>query len=439
MKALLLTGAMLAFAAPAQAATLVNSNGTLTYTGTAAVNDISLYGTDTVTVGRGYSDADPIAVSGCSRVEDGLTTERYACAGVTTVAVDTGAGDDRIDLATKLVQTVAAGPGDDTIWAGRGTIGGGSGIDVVRVYPGDHATPLSFSLDGTANDGAAAANILPDVEDLTIEEPISFSGTPGSYGPNVVIGSDAANELTGGNGADTITGGGGSDTLSGSHGDDVIDARDGVADRVSCGPGADTVLADSIDQVGEDCESVQVTAVAPFTDKPPTADWKSPAATLAPNAPATLEVTAGDDFGVASVRFLDDDRTLCTVTAPPYTCKYEPRLQDIGPNLLVVVATDSVGQTTTISRLATVSKFTPTAVTVKTQRRGGRSVVSGKVTLPAGARCGGTVTVSAKGVPSRTIKLSARCTYRVTIATRSAARFKARFDGTKTLAAKRSA
>jgi hypothetical protein len=357
---------------------------------------------------------------------------------VTTIAVDTGAGDDRIDLRTQAVQSVAAGPGDDRIWAGRGTIGGGPGIDVVRAYPGQHASPVSFSLDGAANDGTTGANILADVEDLAIEEPITFSGPQASYGPNVLVGSDAANELTGGYAADAITGGAGADTLNGLSGDDTIHARDGVADRVVCGGGTDTALVDSIDLVGESCEAVQATPVAPFADQAPTLAWKDPAAKLAPDAPATLEVPAADDLGVASVQFLDDERSLCTVTAPPYTCRYQPRLQDIGPNLLVAVVTDLVGQTTTVSRLATVTKFSPEAVTVKAQRRGTRYVVTGKVTLPAGARCGGTVTVSAKGVRSRTVALSKACTYQVTIATRVKARFVARFDGTKTVAAKRS-
>ena len=70
-------------------------------------------------------------------------------------------------------------------------------------------------------------------------------------------------ELSGGEGNDALHGGAGDDVLSGDQGADVIDggpggdriaARDGAGDDVSCGDGADTVEADTLDSVALDCE-----------------------------------------------------------------------------------------------------------------------------------------------------------------------------------------
>ncbi len=49
--------------------------------------------------------------------------------------------------------------------------------------------------------------------------------------------------------------------LHGGDGDDIVNARDGVADRVDCGAGVDTVVADASDSV-VNCESVQLPPVA---------------------------------------------------------------------------------------------------------------------------------------------------------------------------------
>jgi hypothetical protein len=44
--------------------------------------------------------------------------------------------------------------------------------------------------------------------------------------------------------------------VSTKEGNDVIDVHDGLATSVSCGPGADSVTADSSDDVASDCEQV---------------------------------------------------------------------------------------------------------------------------------------------------------------------------------------
>src|SRR4051812_5527614 len=62
--------------------------------------------------------------------------------------------------------------------------------------------------------------------------------------------------VTTGAGADTLDGGDGADTLSAGAGDDSIQARDGAADRIVCGGGSDSGLADATDTMAADCESV---------------------------------------------------------------------------------------------------------------------------------------------------------------------------------------
>ena len=77
--------------------------------------------------------------------------------------------------------------------------------------------------------------------------------------------------VDGGDGDDQITGGTGDDTLLGGAGADTIDARDGIAESVDCGAGADLVQADEGDAV-LNCETVDRPAVPagdPLVQPPP--------------------------------------------------------------------------------------------------------------------------------------------------------------------------
>jgi Ca2+-binding RTX toxin-like protein len=76
----------------------------------------------------------------------------------------------------------------------------------------------------------------------------------GSAGPETVTGSSAGDRISAGAGDDHVRGLKGSDCLDGEAGDDVVDARDGEADSVDCGPGRDTALVDAVDRT-IDCET----------------------------------------------------------------------------------------------------------------------------------------------------------------------------------------
>ena len=76
-------------------------------------------------------------------------------------------------------------------------------------------------------------------------------------------GDDGDDVLAGGAGADVAIGGPGLDEVSGDAGDDDIRVRDGIQDVVRCGDGDDKVDADTLDEVGADCEAVQRTPTPP--------------------------------------------------------------------------------------------------------------------------------------------------------------------------------
>lgn len=67
-----------------------------------------------------------------------------------------------------------------------------------------------------------------------------------------------AGTILGTQGNDYVNGGQSADTLTGGAGDDILRGRgDGnTADQISCGDGADTVIADRNDVVTADCETV---------------------------------------------------------------------------------------------------------------------------------------------------------------------------------------
>ena len=75
-------------------------------------------------------------------------------------------------------------------------------------------------------------------------------------GNNTLIARGGADTLIGGSGTTAMTGGTGHATYKGGSGTDTINARNGVAENITCGAGADTVTADDNDSAAADCESV---------------------------------------------------------------------------------------------------------------------------------------------------------------------------------------
>lgn len=86
--------------------------------------------------------------------------------------------------------------------------------------------------------------------DNSVTVPMDVAGGPGNDDLQTGSGRDV---LAGGDGIDTLDGGPGVDEFFGEGGDDTINARDGNAERISCGAGTDTANNDFTDIIAE-CE-----------------------------------------------------------------------------------------------------------------------------------------------------------------------------------------
>jgi hypothetical protein len=103
----------------------------------------------------------------------------------------------------------------------------------------------------------------------------------------------------GGNGNDRIATGAAADTIDGAAGADVFLARDGTADSVTCGTGADSGQVDAADTLSADCETA-VERPAPPAGGPAEPAQPDPpndggAANAAPDDPPATGDGSGDD------------------------------------------------------------------------------------------------------------------------------------------------
>lgn len=221
---------------------------------------------------------------------------------------DGGPGNDKLEGAAGA-DVLRGGDGNDTLRGDNmGTryadvLDGGAGNDVVDDWmpDGDPALsePAVISLNGAADDGfAGEGDNVTNAEQIKVATGVLFTGDDA---PNVVVatevgspstlnglggndllsGTDRADTLDGGAGDDELNGGYGNDTVTGGAGKDTINAdrpgrcnelhcdispgsaadtvfaRDGEADSITCGPGTDRVVADVVDVVADDCETVE--------------------------------------------------------------------------------------------------------------------------------------------------------------------------------------
>lgn len=182
-----------------------------------------------------------------------------------------GPGDDVMQGAGLRAH---GGDGDDR-FVDTGFVDGGPGFDTWEAHldvlfpPSDRRTyvytPNGLHFDGELTSGGWGAGV--EAVDLTLL-PDGVESYDGSTfgGPQVVHGLAGLDTLRGGPGADAlfggpdddvVEGGGGADVVDLGDGDDTAQTRDGVVDVVSCGPGADAVTADAMDElVG--CETVSL-------------------------------------------------------------------------------------------------------------------------------------------------------------------------------------
>lgn len=126
----------------------------------------------------------------------------------------------------------------------------------------DHSQATCTSSTSGGQDGRGDARLVrSDREDGTesgdeIEGQAGDDEIDGEAGDDELCGRSGDDDINGGAGDDDISGGRGHDRISGGRGNDHIFVRDGERDRVTCGPGRDTVRADKRDAVAKDCEKV---------------------------------------------------------------------------------------------------------------------------------------------------------------------------------------
>lgn len=209
-----------------------------------------------------------------------------------------GGDDDLSGGGDNAVDDIDAGPGADSLTLttndGADKLRGGGGSDALVALGGTVGGPGgSYTLDdGLPNDGFAGQNAtVVEIEDIQTGE-----------GADSVRGTADANVITTNDSNDVVDGLAGSDLISTGTQDDTIEARDGFADRISCGPGIDTARIDQLDEV-TGCESAPVTFVQPAGTTP----LASPPAVTPPAAEAPLGVTPPA---------LDRTPPVCTTRAP---------------------------------------------------------------------------------------------------------------------------
>lgn len=162
--------------------------------------------------------------------------------------LDGGDGNDTLD-GDAGNDILRGGPRRDVLTGGPGadTLEGGSDLDTVSYEDKNGALPVTISLNGAADDGEPGEGDLigTDVENVI-----------GSLGPDTITGDGGANDIDAGDDGDVIDPGGGPDFVDAGPGNDRIGARDGVPDRIECGPANDLAVTDEFDTVAN-CETVQ--------------------------------------------------------------------------------------------------------------------------------------------------------------------------------------
>lgn len=169
----------------------------------------------------------------------GSTADEHFALGAGNDSLNAGPGNDVVD----------AGPGDDLVRGGFGSdaVDGGPGGDTATYDERTAAEPISVTLATVGDDGAPGENdAIVGVENVV--GGASNDALAGDDGPNTLVGGGGLNTLVGGGGddvlvggdfRDVIDGGAGRDQLLGAGDDDSINAFDGEADVVDCGPSLD--------------------------------------------------------------------------------------------------------------------------------------------------------------------------------------------------------
>jgi len=200
-----------------------------------------------------------------NRITGTLRADRIFAAGGNDV-VDALAGNDCVDLGTGADRG-EGGPGSDSMTGGSGKdrVSGSSGNDRLRGGPGNDRLTAGRGNDrafgDSGNDVVLGSFGNDRLHGVSGNDRLSGSrgrdSINGGSGRDRIAGGSSADRISGDRGNDRLDGNSGSDRINGNSGNDRIGARDGKRDRINCGTGRDTVIADRIDRVAHNCERVR--------------------------------------------------------------------------------------------------------------------------------------------------------------------------------------
>jgi hypothetical protein len=218
------------------------------------------------------------------------TVQRDGGTGIITIQDFVAAPDD-ITIAVEGASHAVRDPG--TVTAGSGCLQAGpqkvtcpAGSSIAATLGGnddkftDNGVPVPVAVDlGDGVDSFVASGV---------SAPLSIAG---GLGNDSIAGGSGGDVLAGGDGNDTLNGQGGTDDYFGEGGDDTIEARDGAAERISCGAGNDEARNDFVDIIAE-CERGIDGDNDGFSSA---VDCDDGAARVFPGAPETFENGVDED------------------------------------------------------------------------------------------------------------------------------------------------
>lgn len=231
--------------------------------------------------GKAYyrvTDTGDSVVAGNQCVRLNTSTIRCAAAGVSSVRVDSGNGNDTVRLTSVTRPSVVlAGAGNDVVYGGtaRDVVYGQDGNDTLLGQAGndhlDGGTGNDYLLGGAGNDalvgqagndsqygGAGNDHLLGGLGNDRLTGQEGNDILRGLDGDDIIYGSAGNDTLYGDAGKDRLYGQTGKDRLYGGAGNDYLNSVDGVAfnDHLDGGPGFDDCEADGGDTV-VNCETLK--------------------------------------------------------------------------------------------------------------------------------------------------------------------------------------
>src|SRR4051812_20063131 len=236
---------------------------------------------------QSFSGADTLTTG------PGVTIPMSIDSGPGNDTISTGNGADRI-LGDRGDDTLNGGAGDDTlVWTngdGNDVMNGDAGFDVIENDLGGADDQSTLRMEnGRVRYDRVNAPFSLSIASAELMQLNTFGGNDSlTTTPDVALNL----AVNGGSGNDALNGASGNDRLDGGDGDDVLNTRDGKADSVVGGAGADKAFVDSIDAVAADVESAEAVGGTP----PPT-PAPAPAA-----GTAALPKTAKVSKGVAQIK-----------------------------------------------------------------------------------------------------------------------------------------